>query len=362
MITQIRLRNFKLFNDVDLSVRPLNILSGLNSSGKSSLIQSLLLLRQSPEIGQGKLLLRGGLHELFNAGVAHDVYCKQGIGAVSFMFEFDNSPNLAWHFSYIKGQNDNNDYLQAPENYLVDVLRNNSLLNGQFQYLQAERLGPRDTYPASDDNVVNKKTLGVLGEHTAYYLNKFGNTSVGLDAVLHPNAASKRLIHQAAAWLSEISPNITLSTQLTDTKEQVELRFKYGNESYKPKNVGFGLSYALPVIVSLLTAQPGKLLIIENPELHIHPRGQAQLGRLLAAAAQSGAQLFVETHSDHIINGIRVAVKDGSADKDKIAIFFHQKQANQSIVTPILIDQQGQLNNELPNFLDEWNEQLFKLM
>ena len=85
------------------------------------------------------------------------------------------------------------------------------------------------------------------------------------------------------------------------------------------------LSVSLPIIVSLLTAEEGKIIVIENPESHIHPRGQAELGKLIAAAAQTGAQLFVETHSDHILNGIRVAVKEESVDKNKVNIMYFNK-------------------------------------
>lgn len=365
MITQIQLQNFKSLANINLSVCPLNLLTGLNSSGKSSLIQSLLLLLQSPDIGGGKLLLRGAAHPLFNAGIAEDVYYKQGNGAIKFSYGFDNGTALTWNFAYRAGQSNRNDYLQASETYTNNQL--GVLLNAPFQYLQAERLAPKDFYPASNDNVLNKKTLGILGEHTAYYLNQYGNTSIESDAVQHPRATSRRLIHQAAAWLSEISPNVALSTRLTENNENVELRYKYGTEFYKPKNVGFGLSYALPVIVALLTAERGKLIIIENPESHVHPRGQAELGRLLAAAAQSGAQLFIETHSDHILNGIRVAVKQGLTTPNKVGIFFHQQtggptNTQYTQITPISIDTQGQLNNEPPNFLDEWNNQLFKLL
>jgi predicted ATPase len=115
-----------------------------------------------------------------------------------------------------------------------------------------------------------------------------------------------------------------------------------------------------------LTAEPDKIIIIENPESHIHPRGQAEIGKLIALAAQTGAQLFVETHSDHILNGIRVAVKEKIVDKDRVNIMYFDKETTETeqytkIIT-IQIDKNGTLSEYPENFLDEWSNQLSKLI
>ena len=121
----------------------------------------------------------------------------------------------------------------------------------------------------------------------------------------------------------------------------------------------------------ILTAQPGDCLIIENPEAHIHPRGQAELGRLLALCAQSGVQLFVETHSDHIINGVRVAVKKKQIDRHNVAISFFNRVSTDSsapiyeqysVCDTINIDDNGELSSYPEGFLDEWNKQLLELL
>ena len=116
---------------------------------------------------------------------------------------------------------------------------------------------------------------------------------------------------------------------------------------YRPVNVGFGISYVLSVIVSLLTAGKDNIIIIENPEAHIHPRGQAELGKLMALCASCGAQLFIETHSDHIINGIRVAVKNGIIDNNKVNFSWFTKvttdKEQYTKITEIQIDRNGEL-------------------
>jgi predicted ATPase len=149
----------------------------------------------------------------------------------------------------------------------------------------------------------------------------------------------------------------------------LDYQFDYGNNkttSFRPWNVGFGISYVLPVIVALLTAEAGKIIVIENPESHIHPRGQAEMGKLIALAAQSGAQLFVETHSDHILNGIRVAVKNKLVDTAKVNVLFFDKTTTENeqyaTVIPIKIDKNGSLSEYPDYFLDEWSNQLSQLI
>ena len=156
------------------------------------------------------------------------------------------------------------------------------------------------------------------------------------------------------------------------SSEMVMLEFEYQQpiygttNRYKPENVGFGISYVLPVITMLLAAQKGQLLIIENPESHIHPRGQAELGKLIALAAANGVQIIVETHSDHLVNGIRVAVKEGLLAPPHAALFFFDKvitDAEQyTAVKDIFIDRNGELSDYPANMIDEWGNQLFKLI
>ena len=107
-------------------------------------------------------------------------------------------------------------------------------------------------------------------------------------------------------------------------------------------------------------------MIIENPEAHIHPRGQAEMGRLIALAAASGMQLFVETHSDHIVNGIRVAVKEELIESKKVNISYFYRQTTETEqfcqIQNIQVDKNGELSDYPTDFMDEWNNQLLKLI
>ena len=145
--------------------------------------------------------------------------------------------------------------------------------------------------------------------------------------------------------------------------------FIHGKDStanIKPKNVGFGLTYALPVVTAILKSKPNDLLIIENPESHLHPAGQAMVGKLCCLAASGGVQIIIESHSDHFLNGIRVGVKEKLLSHEKVRLFFLERPFDQnthsSIVQNPSIDEQGRLDYWPEGFFDEWDKQLDNLL
>ena len=182
------------------------------------------------------------------------------------------------------------------------------------------------------------------------------------DTLCHTKAKSDTLLHQTAAWLGEISPDVRFDIQEIPGTDKVILNYQFANQEslskkFRPKNVGFGISYALPVIVSLLNFKKDKIVIIENPEAHIHPRGQAEMGRLIALAAAAGMQLFVETHSDHIVNGIRVAVKENLINAENVNISYFSRQTTEieqfCRIQNIRVDRTGELSDYPIDFMDE---------
>ena len=85
---------------------------------------------------------------------------------------------------------------------------------------------------------------------------------------------------------------------------------------------GFGISYLLPVIVTGLLAEPGSMLIVENPEAHLHPGGQSRIGQFLAQIAFAGVKVVVETHSEHVLNGMRVYSLKNKIAPERICINY----------------------------------------
>ena len=371
MITKIEIKNFKSIKEAKVRTKNLNLLMGLNGMGKTSFIQALLLLMQSDKLEERMIELNGILAQI---GQGRDAFYQfAGEDFIEFGIEFKEE-KFNWRFNYKHDK----DKLVSDIGFTKDQMQYFREKTKLFQYISAERIGPREIYDASSIVVVDKKQLGLLGEYAAYYINLFGSDYDVKKSIQHPATSSGKLNTQVNAWLREISPGVSLNTKYVPEVNKVILDYQFDLEktatnSFRPKNVGFGISYVLPIVLALLTVEENKIVVIENPESHIHPKGQAQLGRLIALSAQSGAQIFVETHSDHILNGIRVAVKEfhstdgvSGVSKDNVNIMYFDKvttdKEQYSQITPIRVDYKGELDEYPIDFLDEWSNQLLKLL
>jgi len=370
MIKEVSIKNFKSLKDNRFSLSNLNVLAGLNGSGKSSFLQTLLLLRQSVRNltgNSGGLVLQDG--ELISLGLGKDVFYQYAGKEEKIEIKIQSSQgDFSWCFDYSPLKEilplNQKDHSIEPSEF--------NLFNRHFQYLNAEHIPPQLIHRKSERQVINEKNIGIKGEFTIHYLSQYGiSEKVQYPALLHPAANSDSLIHQTDAWISEISPGAKLIAQEDRGVDVVRLAIKFETSSgytneIKPINTGFGISYVLSVVVAILKARKDDILILENPESHLHPKGQSTIGRLVAYAAQAGVNVFLETHSDHIINGIRVAAKEGKLAAKNVKIFYFDRVLNQfdqySRVEEILIDKNGELSKYPPSFLDEWNEQLMKLI
>ena len=118
------------------------------------------------------------------------------------------------------------------------------------------------------------------------------------------------------------------------------------------------------MVTALLTAKEDDLILIENPEAHLHPAGQSKLGELIALVAESGVQLFIETHSDHLMNGIRVAVAKKQLDNHNVSLFNFTGNTNDhsAKIEQPYIDERGRLSHWPDGFFDEWENQLDELL
>lgn len=361
MLNSLHLENFKGFDIVDVPFRSVTLLTGLNSAGKSSIIQALLLLKQidyqrEPSTDHVELFTNGD-------------YASQGSGREllyefaekdEIVIEYDTSNgSQSWRFKY-----DSQTHRLITENtYERTDLAKLGELN--VTYLSAERWGPRLTYPYEDAE--QAQGLGVNGEYAIRYLIDHGDDPVVNIQARHPAAKGSGLMHQVQAWLGELSPGVRIDAKpLRDAGVSVvgfgfEQKGDVASRYYRPTHVGFGLTYSLPLVIALLAAKPGTVLLLENPEAHLHPRAQVELARLIALVGRS-AQVIVETHSDHIMNGLRVAVKRKNlGPTDVVFHYFFRNGAASRIETP-KIDANGRLSSWPEGFFDEYERTLAALV
>ena len=368
MIKSISLRNFKCFEEETLELGQLTLLSGLNGMGKSTVLQALLLLRQSQ--------MQGMLHDiglelngdLIRIGTAKDaLYEDAKEERIEFGLTLHDRTRAQWSFQY-----DQVSDVMAKEHYSVmEEIYQSSLFTDDFHYLQAERLGPRPSYEMSDYMVRQHEQLGVRGEYAAHFLEVHGKKPVLNESVLHPSTKSIQLQDQIEAWISEVSPGTRLHLTSHSEMDRVELQYSFItgahlSKHFRSTNVGFGITYTLPVLLALLSISNSQLILLENPESHLHPKGHARLGSLMAQAASGGCQIIVETHSDHVLNGIRVAVKNQKIKADQVKIYFFDREevngeVNARINSP-QIDTDGRIDFWPDNFFDEWDKSLESLL
>lgn len=369
MIRWLRLMNFKAFENQLFEFRPLTLLSGLNSTGKSSVMQALLLLRQSyqqellKELG---LALNGDLVRIGNAQDAFYEAAKED--CIEFEITYDGKKGI-WRFNYElqKKETDLLDLNFASSTKQEDSIYQSSIFDKRFHYLQAERIGPRLVNEMSDYKVRRLRQLGTKGEYTAHFLNVYGREPIPIANLAYPQAKSMDLIDQVEGWMREVSPGTRIMVNSNPDIDLMNLQYSYGDSNpYRSTNVGFGISYTLPILVAILSSEPDTLILIENPEAHLHPKGQAKMGELLALAASCDIQVVIETHSDHVLNGIRVAVHDGKLDPNYVQLHYLQRRENRGltfteVVSPH-IDRNGRIDKWPDGFFDEWDKSLDALL
>jgi len=223
-----------------------------------------------------------------------------------------------------------------------------------FQYLCAERIGPR-VFQGSAALPLAMLEVGCRGEHSAQLLDSLGGMTIEAARFGDTGDGQTPLLKsQTEAWLSRITRPIQLDTKSFPAIGTLALRFRTGEEWTKPTNMGFGVSYALPVIVAGLTAAPDALLLVENPEAHLHPAGQSQMGVFLASMAGAGVQVLVETHSDHVLNGIRRAIGELGVLGAERAIVHQFDISESSDHRSLSFSPGGGLSDWPPGFFDQY--------
>lgn len=365
--------NLLAFKSLRLGLAPLTLLSGANSAGKTSVLRSIALLRQSADARTlpEALVLNGSLVRLGTGrDILHSDAGVRGRGnAVTIRIELSAEDRWCWEAEYER-EADALHLLSAPVSGLPPELEVG------FQYLTADRLAPAVTYPKSHE-ATTRRFLGPRGENAANVLRVHGDVPVPDGGLVHQLAAGPTLLENVNGWLSEISPGTSVAVADVEGTDYVRLLFRrrtaggaddastvLPTDAQRATNVGFGLTFVLPVLVALLSAQPGELVLIENPEAHLHPRGQAIIGRICALAASAGAQVVVESHSDHVLNAIRLAIKDRVIESTQVALqYFYRDPADlQPRIVLLSVGEDGMVDEWPPGFFDEMDNALSALL
>lgn len=350
-ISTLEIKGFKSYVSNELiTLNNLNVFAGINSVGKSTTIQSLLLLRLLYEdflthnkerseayINSEKYGLELGSFERIISG--NDAYIELGINNNKLKIEVKDGDSLKINSKFKE--------FFAKEKY--------SIYTPNFYYLSAERTGPRDYQKVDSLGIDN---CGIRGEYSFHLLNKYSDKQVD-DYLLFSETGrniDKTLKNQTEIWLNNLFHGIEFHSTLDKALRIVKLEVKQRNQDMgyvTLNNVGFGLSYVLPIILTCLNSVEDSFIIIENPEAHLHPKGQSLMGKFLAQVSSANRQIIVETHSEHIINGMRLYYLENKIPPEKLAINFFSVTENQTRVSKISLNEKMEMMDWPEDFFDQ---------
>jgi predicted ATPase len=434
MLSEITLSNFKCFKETTtFPLANINLLTGINGRGKSSVLQALLLMKQSVDINEkteqvylnGNCVDLGSIKDVKNTHTLIEepiiLTFKSNIAAFKGVFlqasyefstneitksdgvsipvnlndrqllikkiRFNSNAEFSIHFGdnypVIDKENMSHTHcldlienrlqnkhidLRLPlhlvfENlmplFLFDIKNRPAqlhyyLVNFQkIHYISADRIGPQNFYQYT--NTSKFITVDKQGKYAPFILFKKREESVYEPLCLGQDA--KTVEQQTEEWLSHILDGAKIS--IKGENETIGIEY---NSGYKPSNVGFGYSYILPIIISGLIAKKGEILIVENPEAHLHPKAQSKLTKFLAKVAACGVQIFIESHSEHILNALRVVSinKEFAITNSDISVLYFQDD-EQKLVIPIPINANGSIEFWPESFFDQEEKDLSEI-
>jgi len=375
MLREIHISSFKCFDTLDLSLGPLTLLSGVNGGGKSSVMQALVLLSQTfdqQEWGhslllEGPELALGSVADVLNQDSASR---RMALGAstdkqqVKWSFKANDRRALSIELEQVE-VNGAPVPLDLSVRWLMPpLIAESSPVISALRYLSwitAERTGPRELLPLHAAEGHGR--VGHHGELAAGLL--YWREADEVSPALCLPDTPPTLFHQVRGHMQRFFPGCDLRVSPIDGVSAVSLRLRSDSRSdfQRPQNVGFGLTQLFPIIVALLAARTGEMLLVENPEVHLHPSAQQRIGMLLAETAASGVQVVLETHSDHVLNGVRLAVKQSKVSASDVRVHFFAHQPGKATVpqSPAM-DADGRLDFWPEGFFDQFDLALSELM
>lgn len=340
-ITKLNLQNFKSYINQDFEFKKITLLTGLNSAGKSSIFQSIRMFWSYVENNEPILNSYGQADTLKNNNVKDKSF--------QISLDVENEKYFDLKFDDLSKEDDDELRLECIEKNKSNLDINNI----NISYISANRLGPTE-FQHTRNSMLQDLNVGINGEYTLDILSKYAEENMP-DSFKEEVAGQNTLLNHVERWLQEVSPNIKLETELNKKMNLASFTIN-GNT---PLNVGFGISYTLSIItqllysVMLLEKQGIKTVILmENPEAHLHPKGQTKIAEFIAIIANYGVQVIVETHSDYILDGLRLAVKDEKINHEDTKLYYLEldTDSNTKVKSP-QIDSKG--------LLDEWPENFF---
>lgn len=410
-IAEIQVAGFKSIRDEQsIEIRPLTILAGANSSGKSSMMQPLLLLKQTLEASYdpGPLLLHGPNVKftssdqlLSRIGKGHSldsfhVGVRLNTGE-SFQTRFRKEHKTGFRieqmdisgplgkFTFWPGMSDaeivktgvtrridhSGEAPEGSEKGQWEIMRERCFLDpswgvrssGMFSHFVSDNL--HGVWKGIIPRVIHLPGLRGNPERT-YPVSAVGPSYPGTFEKYTASIISQWMA-ESEATLAELSDELKLlklTGGVTASRvNDVQIEIQVGRLPDVPPtrledrvniaDVGVGVSQTLPILVALRAAKPRQLVYVEQPETHLHPRAQFALAQVLASAAKQGVRVVVETHSSILLLGVQTQVAEGELEPDKVKLhWFERDKDGRTVVRSTDLDEAGAFGDWPEDFSD----------
>ncbi|HAR2093603.1 TPA: AAA family ATPase [Escherichia coli] len=304
MLTNINIQGFKSLGSTSLVLSPLTILTGTNSSGKSSVIQALMLLiKNSASVNQYSM------EEVIRFLADFPVIRNKKNNAKSIVITVQDTEKNSHSLTL----NSENIEIDSRLGYQYEPRVPGS--EPELLYLNANRLGAQEFVPTAE------RRVGVAGEFLFSTFDKMKHLPV--PEYLVKVHESTTLAYQLSYWLKLITGTTSeLVTEKVGDQIKVAFTLKELEGNVSPLNLGAGMSYIAKVLIICLMAKKGDLILLENPEIQLHPKAQSHLAIFLAFIASKGIQIIVETHCEHLINKLAYLVYEDVITSEDISVHY----------------------------------------
>jgi predicted ATPase len=386
VLTKIGVGGFKSFvNLTKIELGALSILAGANSSGKSSIMQPLLLMKQTLEApyDPGILLLDGpnvqftSSEQFLSTQSSAENNSKEFQIFIETNIHYSFQSDFRWSIkhglsSYSQTYTLGEEEISLRLDMDLDELNDDAALLGSFSRERPAQVSRKrcffivqqgySSYTITSEafsNILRSMihVPGVRGNPERIYKTAAtdGNTFSGLfesyvvSVIDRFQKQEPEKLAQLQSHLQKLGLTDTIQTQrLNETQLELRVGRVPGNstDTVNIADVGFGVSQVLPVIVALLVAQPEQLVYIEQPEIHLHPRAQIALAEIFAEAINRGVQVVVETHSELFLLSIQTLVAENQIAPTDVKLHWFTRNADgSSTVTTAELDETGAFGN-----------------